>query len=130
MGVVQTNLFKDAGIEENSDYLSKQLITYIGNKRSLIPFIGTAVEHVCSRLGASKLRCLDLFAGSGIVSRLLKGYSSLLVVNDLETYSRISSECYLTNRESLIFSDLSQLLSHLIDRINRFPIEGFITDLY
>lgn len=130
MGAVQTTLFNNDGIEEDPDYLSKQLITYIGNKRSLVPFIGKAVEHVCSRLGTGKLRCLDLFAGSGIVSRLLKGYSSLLVVNDLETYSRISSECYLTNRESLVFSDLDRLLDDLTDRIDRFPVEGFITDLY
>lgn len=130
MSSVQTSLFKDDDLQEDPDYLTKQLITYIGNKRSLLPFIESAVIEVSSRLGRKKLECLDLFAGSGIVSRLLKAYSSVLVSNDLETYSRISLECYLTNKESLIFSDLSKLLDDITHQIKENPVEGFITDLY
>lgn len=40
---------------ENEEYLTKQIITYIGNKRSLLPFIGNAVDEVKKRLGKSKL---------------------------------------------------------------------------
>ena len=35
---------------ENEKYLTTQIITYIGNKRSLLGFIGDAVEEVKKRL--------------------------------------------------------------------------------
>ena len=37
-------------MKENSDYLQSQLITYIGNKRSLLPFIEEGVKIVKSEL--------------------------------------------------------------------------------
>ena len=33
-------------MRENSDFLTKQIITYLGNKRSLLDFIGTAINKV------------------------------------------------------------------------------------
>lgn len=85
--------------EENPGYLSEQLITYIGNKRSLLPFIGKAFAQVQKRLGKKKLTTFDVFSGSGIVSRYLKQYSSHLIANDLEEYARIINTCYLSNTE-------------------------------
>ncbi len=84
--------------EENPRYLSEQLITYLGNKRSLLGFIGSAVQKVQARLGRQQLRCYDAFSGSGIVSRFLKRYSSVLYSNDLENYAAMLNRCYLANR--------------------------------
>jgi len=53
-------------------YLTEQLTTYLGNQRALLPFIGQAIEQVKRRLGRSRLRCFDVFSGSGVVSRYLK----------------------------------------------------------
>ena len=75
-------------------------MTYIGNKRALLGLIRSAVEDVRRRTGQDKLRILDAFSGSGVVSRMLKQYASELVVNDTEDYARVISECYLTNRGS------------------------------
>ena len=57
---------------ENPDFLTSQIITYIGNKRALLKDIDGQVEFVKSRLGKNRLVCADLFSGSGIVARLLK----------------------------------------------------------
>ncbi len=84
-------------MQEAPDYLSTQIITYIGNKRSLTESIGEQIEAIRVRLDKKKLRCADLFSGSGIVSRLLKRFSSVLFVNDLELYSEVLSSCYLFN---------------------------------
>lgn len=46
-------------------YLNEQIITYLGNKRKLLPLILRATEP-------NNKVCLDLFSGSGIVSRLFK----------------------------------------------------------
>lgn len=40
----------DAKPAENPAYLEGELITYLGNKRSLLPFIGKGVEVVKDRL--------------------------------------------------------------------------------
>ena len=57
---------------ENEKYLTEQIITYIGNKRALLGFIGDGIAYVKKRIGAKKLKCLDLFSGSGIVARFFK----------------------------------------------------------
>lgn len=86
-------------MKENNDYLTTQLITYIGNKRILIGQIQKEVEEICRKLGRKKLVCADLFSGSGVVARMLKQYSSTIIVNDLENYSRILASCYLSNKK-------------------------------
>ena len=78
---------------EKPEYLTEQLITYIGNKRALLPFIGQGVSIVQNELGKDKLSCLDVFSGSGIVARYLKQFASSITVNDLESYSCIINRC-------------------------------------
>jgi adenine-specific DNA-methyltransferase len=52
-----------------TEYVFNQLIPYIGNKRKLLDLIGQAVASTRHRPGDS---LLDLFAGSGVVSRFAK----------------------------------------------------------
>ena len=85
-------------IKENPRYLKEQLITYIGNKRTLIPYIEEEVNLIKSNLNKDKLNTVDLFSGSGAVARMLKAHSNKIIVNDLEGYSKIINECYLSNK--------------------------------
>ncbi|MBP5283593.1 MAG: DNA adenine methylase, partial [Treponema sp.] len=86
-------------MNESREYLTSQIITYLGNKRSLLGDIEAAGTELKAKLGKEKCVCADLFSGSGIVSRLLKKHSQLLYVNDLENYSCMLSSCYLTDRK-------------------------------
>ena len=79
-------------------FLKDQIITYIGNKRLLLGEIQALLRCIKEKEGEKELLCADLFAGSGIVARLLKGHASRLVVNDLEHYSQVINSCYLSNR--------------------------------
>lgn len=81
-----------------ADFLKDQIITYIGNKRLLLNEIEALVCHIKEKEGKETLSCGDLFAGSGVVARLLKKHAFYLVANDMEDYSRIINECYLSNR--------------------------------
>ena len=127
-------------VNENPEFLQSQLITYIGNKRALLDFIGDGVKIVQSRLGKEKLNCLDVFAGSGIVSRYLKQFASSVTVNDLENYSCIINRCYLANKSSVDFDRLHQLYTDVVKSINARVLElekhgdlksaGFISELY
>lgn len=83
---------------ENPEFLTTQIITYLGNKRSLIGNIEKEIEIIKAKVESSHLCCADLFSGSGIVSRMLKKHSHTLIVNDLENYSTLLASCYLTNK--------------------------------
>lgn len=117
-------------IGESPEYLTEQLITYIGNKRLLLPFIGEAVQKVQRILGKNKLRMLDLFSGTGIVARYFKQYASLLFINDLEAYSKVTSDCYLSNGSDIDQTQLHESLEWLKNSIQNNWTEGFISELY
>lgn len=51
-------------ISENEEFLTTQIITYLGNKRSLIGNIQKEVIEISQKLGKKKLVCADLFSGS------------------------------------------------------------------
>ncbi|TVR57683.1 MAG: DNA modification methylase [Spirochaetaceae bacterium] len=116
---------------ETPGYLTEQLITYIGNKRSLLNFIGSAVETVRARLGKEKITIADLFAGSGVVSRYFKRFASRLEVNDLERYSEVVNLCYLANPSALDIATLKTFHTRLLERLEAGPLEpGLISELY
>jgi len=118
-------------LEEDPDYLTRQLVTYIGNKRALLGLIRSAVEDVRRRTGQDKLRILDAFSGSGVVSRMLKQYASELVVNDTEDYARVISECYLANRGSTPTDVLAATVGALNRAVDAGPASpGLIRRLY
>ncbi|MCQ2380669.1 MAG: DNA adenine methylase [Victivallaceae bacterium] len=129
MGVRKTN--GAIGVmREDPEFLSRQIITYIGNKRQLLGFIGKAVDKVISRTGREKLSMFDAFSGSGIVSRYFKRYASRLYANDLEEYSRVCNRCYLSNRGEVDMERLRDVFAGLDRRIRENPREGFVTELY
>ncbi len=79
------------------------------------------------RLGGRRLRVLDAFSGSGIVARMLKRHASELVVNDIEDYARVLSECYLTNAPDR--PALDALVADLNARAGSAP-GGFLARMY
>ncbi len=116
---------------ENEDYLTKQIITYIGNKRSLLGFIEQGVYLAQKRLGKKKLRIFDVFSGSGIVARHFKRHASLLIANDLEEYAALINRCYLSNTGDINMKRLSDMHRWLTGAIHAGPPErGVITKLY
>lgn len=116
---------------ENPEYTTRQLITYIGNKRGMAAPIERAVREARDRVGGRRLRSLDLFSGSGFVSRLLKRHSSLVAANDTEAYARAVSECYLSNRDEELLAEAAVLVTHLNDAAASGAVrDGFIRELY
>ena len=116
---------------ENKDYLTKQIITYIGNKRSLLGFITKGIQIVQKRLGKEKLDIFDVFTGSGIVARHCKQFSNYLIVNDLEKYASVTGECYLSNKSDTDIPYLKEIYTNLISKATDNALkEGIITKLY
>jgi adenine-specific DNA-methyltransferase len=117
---------------ENPTYLKGQLITYIGNKRSLLTLIEKAVAQVQCELDGKRLRTLDAFSGSGVVSRLLKSRSSFIYTNDIEDYAREISQCYLTNLSDVPWAEVDQITDRMLSAVS-VPNDaepGFFERLY
>lgn len=129
----QMTLFDETAsswLVENPRYLSEQIITYLGNKRALLPFVGQGVECVKRALGKDKLDVFDVFSGSGIVARSLKKDARIIYANDIEPYSRIINECYLTNDAPELRAALQETCAKLRAETEEKLAPGFITELY
>lgn len=117
-------------LRESSAYLTSQLITYLGNKRSLLGLISGAVGQVHDRVGR-RLTTLDVFTGSGVVARSFKSRSKVVIANDLEAYARVLGECFLANSADIDRLLLRQKVIEFNTIVNAgFQVDGFIERLY
>jgi len=82
----------DHSAYRTSEYVFHQLIPYIGNKRKLLGLINQAIAKTKVSLTGT---FLDLFAGSGVVSRMAKKQGFRVISNDWEPYAREISQCYI-----------------------------------
>lgn len=89
------------------NYLKNSLIAYIGNKRRLLPFIENAFLNILEEDKNIKT-ALDLFAGSGSVSRLLKTLNLKVYSNDWEYYSYILNYAHICINEK----DVKNMFKH------------------
>ncbi|NLY03313.1 MAG: DNA adenine methylase [Campylobacter sp.] len=115
-------------MRENPEFLKDQIITYIGNKRALLEFLDSGFKLAKNLLGKERVSFCDLFSGSGVVSRLAKTHSNFIIANDLELYSKIINECYLSNDSQKLKDNISKIWTKISD--TNEPKNGFIRELY
>ena len=101
--------------EEVPEYLKSQIITYMGNKRKVLPHIEELILDIKKKLGKDKLKIGDGFSGSGIVSRLFKKHASKLYSNDLAGYSQTLNRCYLETPTKKTYTKICEY----VDEANR-----------
>ena len=101
-------------------YYTDQIITYMGNKRKVIPHIEHIIQLIQERLGKEKLTIGEGFSGSGVVSRLFKNHASELYTNDLAGYSNTINKCYLANPDRITID----LIAKYIEQANIFVINN------
>ncbi|MDC7223440.1 MAG: DNA adenine methylase [Spirochaetales bacterium] len=110
-------------MEPHNPYLTQQIIAYIGNKRRLLSLIRQAMESCLSGKSPEGMKFLDLFSGSGIVSRLGKSLGFEVYSNDWEYYSHILNRGYIetdaSHMEELFGG--SDRFEDLLNRMNRLP---------
>jgi len=111
-----SNIFLSFHTLMNDEFLKKQIITYMGNKRKFINIIGDIVDSVKSELNTDKLVLADGFSGSGIISRLFKIKANSLHVNDIAGYSQTLNQCYLSTPSK----KKQAKIKTLIDKANKF----------
>ncbi len=113
------------------DYLTKQIITYMGNKRKLIKHIEIIVDNL-TNIEGRKLSIGDGFAGSGIVSRLFKTKASKLYTNDISEYSYFLNSCYLANVDDKLNKNIISFVqnANLIADTNKLSIDNAFVSKY
>jgi len=129
-GAAEAGAAPGGPVAEDPGYLTRQLVTCIGNKRALVPHIEAAVARVAGRLGR-RPRCMDVFSGSGVVSRLLKRHAATLVANDVEDYAAAVSRCHLADGGAVDGRALGDVVADLNARVDAAPLPpGFIEEMY
>jgi len=107
-------------VDFNHEYLTRQIIAYIGNKRKLLPLFYKALKMIPDATSPG-LIFVDLFSGSGVISRFARMLGFKVHANDWEEYTRVINTAYLTiNR-----SELSELfkkeggIESLLEKLNK-----------
>ncbi len=117
----------------STDYLTRQLIAYIGNKRRILGFLYRIFRALGERHPLSSF--VDPFAGSGAVARLARQMGMDVCANDWEEYSRIINTAYLTTRPGdlrALFQDRGGL-QKVLDTLNKLqgpPKRPYISTHY
>lgn len=121
----------NSDIDFRDDYFTSHLITYLGNKRKLLPFINSAIERVKKEVGKDKITAVDGFSGSGVVARLLKNHTTELISNDFEQYAKTVNTAFLTNSSDIDKVRLKKAIDYLNEnRLKPTDSEYFITKNY
>jgi len=103
------------------EFFTKQILTYMGNKRKFLKKIDEIISVVKNELGEKNLNMAEGFSGSGIVSRLLKNRIMSdttqelknFYVNDIAGYSKTLNQCYLTSAKDFSIDDIETLSLHI-----------------
>jgi len=108
-----------------TDFVFNQLIPYIGNKRKLLDLIAQALDRTVTTQAPT---FLDVFAGSGVVSRFAKTLGYRVIANDWEPYAKVINGCYIANNAPPAFRHLGGYV-RAIEILNTVPPRvDWITD--
>lgn len=131
----KTNLFSWDPVDNldlGNPFFASHLITYIGNKRRLLPFLYKEFSKIRKKIGKKKLVVFDGFVGSGATARLLKAFASEIHVNDLENYAETLNSAYLANKSEIDLDKLEQYVNWLNENKLKTKLKkpGFIEKNY
>ena len=112
-----TYIRKHHAASRTTDFVFNQLIPYIGNKRKLLDLIRTALGQAGE--GNGKV-FVDLFSGSGVVSRLAKTLGYRVISNDWEPYTRPINTSYIACNQPPLFENLGGY-HKAISKLNALP---------
>ncbi|MGK0446900.1 MAG: adenine-specific DNA-methyltransferase [Polaribacter sp.] len=110
---------KSNKVNQNNNFLKNNIITYLGNKRTQLPFINNEISNLISQdrilknKSTKDIKILDIFSGSGIVARSFKNKGYSVLCNDLEAYSAVINKAIVGTNKSeleLIFSCIYEKL--------------------
>jgi len=109
-----------------NEYITDQLIPYIGNKRKLLDLIGQAIGNT----GIASGTFFDAFSGSTVVARLAKSMGYRVLANDWEPYSHIIAKACIRNNRYPDFKHFGGIESAIQELNALTPMPGYIARNY
>lgn len=112
-------------------YLTDNIITYLGNKRKLLTFINDEINKIISNdkdlssKNKADIKVLDIFSGSGIVSRSFRKSGYTVLSNDLEVYTKPINETFISTSET----ELNAIFSEIPEKLIKFYEKHHLTYL-
>lgn len=117
---------KNHSARYTDDFVFRQLIPYIGNKRKLLNLIGLALD--ATGLSPCTSTFLDCFSGSTVVSRFAKQRGFAVTANDWEPYAQELARCFVVPNEApKFFAGMRTYTDVLAELDSLPPYEGWIT---
>jgi adenine-specific DNA-methyltransferase len=113
----------------HDQFVHQTMLTCIGNKRKLIKEIKKIILELEEK---PKLKIVDGFSGSSVVSRELSNICDTLYVNDMEKYAYLMAKCFLvkpTPEQQRRIKQHIDMMNQIVDNKTSF-IEGIITKYY
>jgi len=129
------NSIQGLQVDFSHEYLTSQIIAYIGNKRKLLPLIHRGIVEIVEGKPSGEL-FIDLFAGSGSVSRLARVIGFSVWANDWEEYSYIINSAYICTNQSELYrifavdGGIDAVISYLNALPDPPPGERYISRYY
>lgn len=97
--------------EDTQKFIKRQLLTYLGNKRKMVPIFEDLFKETKKR----PISFLDGFSGSGVMSRLAKTQLNVCEIysNDWEYYSFVMNSCFLQNVDEMTVLNINKSIEYL-----------------
>jgi len=113
-------------------YFTKQILTYMGNKRKFIEPLNNILLELEKTFNKSRGELLigEGFSGSGVLSRLFKTHASHLFTNDIAGYSKTLNRCYLSNVTNYDKEKINKIIddaNNFVDNNEKEKFEKFIS---
>ena len=107
--------------EWKMETIRKHLLLYIGNKRRIIPYIDRIIYQI-QQDDKSVKTFLDMFSGSGVVSKYAKLNGFKVISNDLEKYTTPFNFTYIKSNSEDIDAYFDGKYKETIDYLNTLMV--------
>ena len=79
----------------DEQFVTQTMLTCLGNKRKLVGEIKNIAQEIAATLDKEKMRIVDGFSGSTVVSRELASLAYDIHCNDMENYAYLMAKCFM-----------------------------------
>ncbi len=115
----------------DESFVTQTMLTCLGNKRKLVGEIKNIVQEVATRLGKKKMRIVDGFSGSKVVSRELASLAYDIHSNDMENYAYLMARCFMEKPSQQDQEEIAFYISSMNKLAENGPYtRGIISKLY
>jgi len=118
-------------MSDNKNFINQTMLTCLGNKRKLVNEISKLIKSIGKTLNSEKMKIVDGFSGSTVVSRKLLEDAYEIHSNDMEHYAYLMAECFMKKPSKEDQTVIKTYIDSMNNLAKNGPYkEGIISQLY